>query len=286
MIRASDGAVRVEKIRESCCAPILRWAGSKKRLLPHISPYLDVNFSSYIEPFAGSASLFFTEISARSVLADSNFDLINFYLHLSRNPEVLYEEFISIIRSEANYYKIRNDIIEEKDLLKRSIYFLYLNRNCFNGIYRTNRKGAFNVPFSDKRVARYPSKSAFDKAAAKLQDVTLYCSDFETVVRKEARSGDLIYFDPPYFSSEKRIFTEYGIKEFGPSDFERLMVLCNDLTDMGVKVMLSFEGGDNVAGRLRGFNRINIAARRTIASATKARRRIEESLFLNFASIG
>ncbi|XIA63360.1 DNA adenine methylase [Bradyrhizobium sp. TZ2] len=127
--------------------PILRWAGSKQRSLPNIAPHLPTAWGRYVELFAGSACLFFHLDPKRAILVDNNVDLMRFYEVAKKDPIKVFQMFERLPRDPDTYYSVRQAMISERNALKRAAYFLYLNRNCFNGIYRTNNRGEFNVPF-------------------------------------------------------------------------------------------------------------------------------------------
>jgi DNA adenine methylase len=138
---------QVEEGVPSTALPLLRWAGSKKRQFRKLEPFFPKEFRSYIEPFAGSAAFFFglQPVSAR--LNDLNRDVTDFYKRVREDPSDFFRNFSRLRRSRSNYYKIRDEFNVQKDRDRRAVLFYYLNRNCFNGIYRTNKSGEFNVPF-------------------------------------------------------------------------------------------------------------------------------------------
>jgi DNA adenine methylase len=165
--------------------PILRWAGSKKRSLSHLLQCAPETFNKYVEPFAGSACLFFNLSPKSAVLGDTNPHLMEFYDVATRHGARVYNDFARIERTADAYYEIRGLYPLETSALRRASYFLFLNRNCFNGIFRVNRQGNFNVPFSNSRVPQYPFEgilSCFNREAAKRQARLLR---FRFSVRKE-----------------------------------------------------------------------------------------------------
>jgi DNA adenine methylase len=266
----------------SACSPILRWAGSKKRSLPKILPYLPQKFDRYIEVFAGSACLFFRIAKQEAIIADNNVELIRFYRTIAMHPGRVYQKFLSIPRSEEAYYKIRSQFGSERDEINRAARFLYMNRNCFNGIYRTNSSGIFNVPFASRRVPHYPTEEAIRLAANILGDATITCGDFEAVCSKNVRKGDFVYLDPPYYVPSKRVFREYSSEPFSRADLDRLQDTINDIDRKGAYFLLSYpscELADALVGR---WNMAAINVRRTIAGDVLSRRRARESLIYNY----
>ena len=167
------------------------------------------DYNKYLEPFAGSAVLFFSLKAKRAVLSDLNKDLINFYLTLRDQPKILFMAFSAFERERSVYLNIRREFCNEKDDFLRAVQFMYLNRNCFNGLFRTNKQGHFNVPYAEKARANYPSEQDFLRASNAIKKTILLSSDFRTVLEAHVERDDFIYLDPPYVKSEGRIFSEY-----------------------------------------------------------------------------
>ena len=183
--------------------PPLRWAGSKRKLLSELARAVPLEFSTYIEPFAGSACLFFHLQPKRAILGDINPELIGFYRATRKHP---HEVLRSAIRRRRTAARVR--YIAERDATSRASLFLFLKHFCFNGIFRTNSKGNFNVPFGT-RTGAFPSFEEFHNAANLLKRVTLLCSDFEHVLHR-AKEGDFAYLDPPYVYRTRKDRGEYA----------------------------------------------------------------------------
>lgn len=216
----------------------LRWAGSKRKLIPKLERFWSEKYSRYVEPFAGSACLFFSLKPKMAILGDTNVELINTYLVLRENPERMHRRLVAIPRDKKTYYQWRAKSPMDLDRETRALRFVYLNHNCFNGIYRTNVKGQFNVPIGTK-LASYLSRNDFARCASALASVKFVPGDFaETLSNVE--KGDFVYLDPPYAVSSRRVFREYGIKPFGVEDIERLSVELNRLHKMGVDFVVSY----------------------------------------------
>jgi DNA adenine methylase len=266
----------------SACSPILRWAGSKKRSLPKILPYLPQEYDRYIEVFAGSACLFFRIAQHRAIIADNNVELMRFYTTISVHPKRVYQRFLSIPRTEQAYYTIRSLFGHERGDITRAAHFLYMNRNCFNGIYRTNNKGKFNVPFASRRVPYYPTEQDIVEAAALLSHATITCDDFEAVCNQNVRKGDFVYLDPPYYVPSKRVFREYSSAPFSRADFDRLQRTLNDIDRKGAYFLLSYPTCHLATALVGRCNDTAINVRRTIAGAVSSRGRTRESLIYNY----
>ena len=200
--------------------PFLRWAGSKRKQLARLASFWSSNHKRYVEPFAGSACLFFAIEPEFAVLGDSNKELIEVYRVVRDDPERLYQRLCRIRRDLKTYLRWRHLRPESLDSGTRAVRFLYLNRNCFNGIYRTNREGKFNVPIGT-RLGSYPSKADFIKCSTLLQRAKLIPADFAKTLTL-ITAGDFVYLDPPYAVTSRRIFTEYGKNTFNTSDIQRL----------------------------------------------------------------
>lgn len=179
------------------CKPFLRWAGSKRKAVPLLSQYWDSSYKRYVEPFAGSAVLFFHLKPAKALLSDINGELINCLLQTSEQPHQIYDLCQSIPVSRDQYNHLRQISPSHLTPLERAIRFLYLNRNCFNGIYRTNLKGEFNVPFSGKKTGSLPPRDDFLRAAELLSKATIVKCDFESILAEHVTKGDFVYLDPP-----------------------------------------------------------------------------------------
>jgi DNA adenine methylase len=262
--------------------PILRWAGSKKRSLPHLLEFSPKSFGKYVEPFAGSACLFFKLCPQRAVLGDTNPHLIEFYDAIRESGARVFDRFAKIERSEKVYYEIRDLYAVELSPIKRAAYFLYLNRNCFNGIFRVNKKGKFNVPFSASRVPQYQLKKIFLGSVEQLRTATLDCTDFSTLCESHVRKGDFVYLDPPYYVPDQRVFAEYVPHQFALADVERLVEVLNLIDSRGAKFLMNYPDCGMMRRISRRWNRQHIRTRRTIASQVASRGYTSEILIYNF----
>lgn len=188
--------------------PVLRWAGSKRKLLPRLLQYTPDSFRQYIEPFAGSACLFAALQPKRAILGDLNNDLIHAYSMIAADPDAIAAIVLKYPRSSAAYYAARGLNPADLSDRERAGRFVYLNRHCFNGVYRTNRAGTFNVPMGSK-LSPLPTVDHFRHWARLLKNVKLVAGDFDLCVKK-AGPGDFVYLDPPYALNDERFRGEYG----------------------------------------------------------------------------
>lgn len=259
--------------------PLIRWAGSKRKLLPILRAKMPAEFGTYIEPFCGSASLFFELSNQRAILSDINSELINAYKVIKRS-KTIYEDLVSLPVSDEEYYRWREIQPEELCQEKQAIRFLYLNRYCFNGIYRTNSSGRFNVPVG-KRTGGFPEKSVFEEARKKLHKARLINSDYKKVLRM-AKSGDFVYFDPPY-SKTSRFTGEYGVGSFNALSLPDFMEELDALDQRDVKFLFSYRACGETAESLSAkyiVDRVNV--KRHISGFKTEWNEVEEILVRNY----
>ena len=261
---------------------VLRWAGSKRQILPKLSQYWSAAFERYVEPFCGSSALFFLLNPEKALLSDSNTELIGFYDVLRENPAKLWADTIAIARTQAMYLKIRAMKLNGASAHTRAVRFLYLNRNCFNGLYRTNAAGNFNVPFASSRAGEMPSLAEFVDAAGRLQRAQTRACDFGHTLR-DVRAGDFVYLDPPFFVSARRVFRDYGPRKFVQTDIDRLGKHLDRLDARGAAFVLSFADCAEVRPLARHWDSRRVKVQRQIAGFASDRRFAYERLISNTA---
>lgn len=263
--------------------PLLRWAGSKRQLLAAIRSFVPQDFSKYVEPFCGSAALFFDLKPASAVLGDTNLELINFYNCIKQEPRSVYEIYDKIPVEKSVYLDIRRELYLCPSAVTRSAYFYYLNRNCFNGLFRTNRDGKFNVPFSESRTGRKIGEDAFLELADALKTASFVAGDFEAVVRGELGSDTFFFLDPPYSVARRRPFTEYGKNVFGRDDLQRLLSVLEAIDDSGAKFAITYEAELKDLFQLRPhWLQREVTVRRNISGFATGRRTATEIVTLNY----
>ncbi len=220
------------------CYPFLKWAGGKRWLLSHASELFAAPYNRYIEPFLGSGAVFFALAPSRALLADTNSELINTYSAIKSD----WRKLLSLLRRHQRnhcreyYYEMRS--AAPKDRWERAARFIYLNRTCWNGLYRVNRTGQFNVPIGTKTQIILPTDN-FELLAARLRNATLHAGDFAWAIC-QAKRGDLIYADPPYtINHERNGFLKYNQKLFSWEDQKRLRNVLAVAIQKGVRVIVS-----------------------------------------------
>lgn len=260
--------------------PILRWAGSKKKLLPTLMQAAPAAYDRYVEPFAGSAVLYLRLADTPALLGDINPDLIETYETVKQHPKRVWSRVAAMSTEPDYYYDLRCEDASRMGKLDRAARFVYLNRFCFNGVYRTNRQGQFNVS-RGKGHLFVPALEVFAAFAEKLANASLFCGDFESVVAQTGK-GDFLYLDPPYSLEGKRDRGEYGLGTFRDKDEERLAAAITAAADRGAKVLLSYSPSPHMLKRLPGWQvkRLNVA--RNVAGFTSARRTAKEVLVSNY----
>jgi DNA adenine methylase len=258
----------------------IRWAGSKRLLLPHLKTLWRSEFKRYVEPFCGSACLFFDLEPKAAILGDLNEELIETYRALKHDPYLVLECIRRLRKGKFAYYKIRSQNPKWLSRFEKAARFLYLNRYCFNGIYRTNAAGVFNVPYGPPRSRLGVDENIILEAAARLKSATLISGDFSQTLL-EAEKGDFVYMDPPYAIAKRRVFAQYHPNSFVVGDLKRLSSTLNVLNESGIFFAISY--GDSCEARqlLKPWNPKRVWTRRHIAGFADARRGAFELLASN-----
>ena len=268
--------------------PVVKWAGGKAKILNQLSNYFPYDFCNYHEPFMGGGAVFFylfAEIrgkNAKAYLSDSIEEIINLYRVIRDDVEMLITISKKHIYDQQYYYNIRSQDPAELSDAQRASRTLYLNKTCFNGLYRVNSKGRFNVSFGDYTDPVIVNEAALRNASRTFQQAELYAGDFETVL-DNAGAGDFVYLDPPYVPlSPTSNFTGYTSGAFSMADHRRLREVFGILQARGCYVMLSNSNTDFVRDLYRGCNIKTINAIRAINSVASKRGSIKELVVLSY----
>jgi DNA adenine methylase len=262
-------------------SPILRWAGSKRKVVSRLRSYWRADCTRYIEPFAGSCALFFALNPKRAILADLNSDLIATYRTIVAQPRAVYECATAAGPSRARFIELRQQEPRTLDPVRRAARFLYLNRYCFNGLYRTNASGQFNVPYAPLRSGRFPPWEVFMSASTLLAQAEFVAGDFEDVVMRRVRPGDFVYLDPPYAVGNRRVFKQYDSVTFGLSDLERLAAALHSINAVGARFLVSYAHCSEALSVFRYWDVRRSFVHRNISGFAKHRRRSAELLISN-----
>ena len=196
--------------------PFIRWAGSKRKLVSRIQEQIPDDCERYIEPFAGSACVFFAAIKGEAILADFNPDLICAFEVVKKHPRLLARKLAELAPTKRTYYRVRDTLDPGNSDIDRATRFLFLNAHCFNGVYRTNRQGKFNVPMGTK-TAGVPSERHLARCSIALRQTKVVCQDYTDTLR-QCSPDDFVYLDPPYPKPDSRNRGEYGMGAFCPDN--------------------------------------------------------------------
>jgi DNA adenine methylase len=263
--------------------PILKWAGGKSNLLPQLIPYFPIKFNRYIEPFIGGGAVFFSLASGGvpSIINDFNYDIYTIYKTIRDKPNdfMKYLDKYSHKYSEEFYYHLRS--INPKTDIEKSARTLFLNKTGFNGLYRLNSQGKFNVPFGKKvKCPALYDKDNLLNVSRRLKNTSLCNKDFEIIIN-QAESGDFIYCDPPYEPlSVTSSFNSYNSGGFSFIEQERLYQACKKAVNRGVFVIISNSCSPKIIELYKNWDNRRVLAKRSINSKGNGRGEIEEILVI------
>ncbi len=269
-------------------APFVKWVGGKRQLMPALCSLLPRRYSGYFEPFVGGGALLFNEQPKKALINDYNEELINVYKMIKNNPEGLINE-LKCHKNESDYfYNIRaldrNDGYDDFSLLKKASRVIYLNKTCYNGLYRVNNSGEFNSPFGKYKNPNIVNEATIRAVSNYLNknEIKILSVDFEQAV-KGSQKGDFVYFDPPYDPVSKSAnFTGYIQGGFNKSEQIRLRNLCKQLDKKNVKFLLSNSATSFIVDLYRSFDINYVKANRSINSNANKRGEVDEVIIRNY----
>jgi DNA adenine methylase len=271
--------------------PFLKWAGGKQQLLTQFENYFPQEFNRYIEPFVGGGAVFFHlantgKLPDQVYLFDNNKELINTYTVVRDKLDDLIKVLARHKAEHCKEYYYRIRALDRKDVVlsdvEQAARTIYLNKTCYNGLYRVNRKGQFNVPLGSYTNPGIFDESMLKAASRALTKVALETRDFRTVV-DFAQAGDFLYFDPPYDPVSKTAsFTSYTAGSFRDEDQRNLAEVFSKLSDKGCLCMLSNSDTPFIRDLYREFRIETVYANRAINSDANGRGRIKEVVVLNY----
>lgn len=258
--------------------PFLRWAGGKQWIVDSLLKLTPTNFNTYYEPFLGGGSLFFALCPEYAVLGDKNRRLIETFKIVRDRPFDVIRSLSKWANEKEVYYKVRSQEYSEEVL--QAAQLIYLNKSCWNGLFRVNKNGWFNVPFGDNGREIY-NKENIVQASKILKGAKLFCCDFQKLV-KDAKSGDFIYFDPPYtVLSIKNGFRRYNEDLFSWEDQVRLAETACELADKGCYVVVTNANYEEIIKLYPRFDYQKIKRQSTLAADPLRRTKTEEALFIS-----
>lgn len=244
-------------MRDAGGQSILRWVGGKARLATQLREFIPNigDGQKYYEPFLGAGSVFFSLGPSRAVIGDLNHALMSCYRQIKKRPDLVwrYLSELSSGDSEADYYLARDQFNVLDDTPRKAALFVYLNRTCFNGIWRVSRAGEFNVPYGRRRRTLFPSKETLFAIGRTLRRARLVSADFESTLKTASR-GDFAYLDPPYPPlNGTAFFTHYTKARFNGDDQARVSATFRDLDRRGCRVLVSNADMPSIRGLYRGY---------------------------------
>jgi DNA adenine methylase len=265
--------------------PFVKWAGGKRQIVRELIRNIPSNFNTYIEPFVGGGALLFELMPDKAIINDINTELINTYRVIRDYPQKLIESLKKHKNEEKYYYQIRALNPKELSEVERASRFIYLNKTCFNGLYRENSKGQFNVPFGKYKNPKIVDEDNIFAVSEYLKeaDITILNKDYKEVC-KLAKSGDFIFLDPPYYPMSKTAsFTKYTKYDFTEKEQIELSKLFKELDKKGCYVMLSNSNTDFIKSLYKEYDIKEMQANRVINSKADRRKKSNiEVLIKNF----
>lgn len=255
--------------------PFLRWAGGKRWLAPILAP-VATSSQRYFEPFLGGGAVFLASDPVHAYLADSNARLIEAYTAVRDHPHEVLAKVRSWTNTADSYYRVR--AASYSDMIARSAQFIFLNRTCWNGLYRVNKNGDFNVPYGNNPERQLVDEQNFHLVSQALQGHTFVTADFAESLYG-AGAGDFVYLDPPYATRHSNGFLRYTPDQFSWHDQERLASVVRDLVDRGCQVAISNADSTPTRELFRFLSYHRLDRSSLIAGSAKHRRPVVEALF-------
>lgn len=293
LLRTSTGIEKRGNIHNNraIASPFLKWAGGKSRLLDQYNKFFPKKFNSYFEPFLGGGAVFFYLNSlgmiSKATLNDYNEELINTYRVIKKDVGGLIKTLAKYRNSKALFYRVRsldrdNLAFNKLSQIERAARTIFLNKTCYNGLYRVNSQGQFNVPFGRYRKPVICDSRNLKTACKTLKKVILEIGDFEKAVEKSGKY-DFVYLDPPYQPLNRTSsFTGYTSNGFGKAEQERLAKVFRKLHKKGVFLMLSNSDTAFIRTLYKGFEIHTVVASRAINCKAEGRGKIPELLITNY----
>ena len=272
-------------------APVVKWVGGKRQLLPQILPLIPKRMSAYCEPFLGGGAVLFALQPRRALVNDLNQDLITVYRVIKENADALIEHLSRHENTPEYFYRIR-DLDRDREAyaalsdVEKASRLLYLNKTCYNGLFRVNASGAFNSPYGHYRRPNIVNEQTIRGVSRYFNscDITFFSEDFAAVLDRVPRGG-FVYLDPPYDPvSDTANFTGYNKDGFGRSEQMRLRQCCDELNRRGVRFLLSNSATDFIKDLYRDYDIRIVKAKRAINADASKRGAIAEVLIRNYGN--
>lgn len=275
-------------MKNKLVAPVVKWVGGKRQLLSEIEPLFPKRYTTYCEPFVGGGAVLFSKQPRHAVVNDLNKDLITTYLVIRDDVRTLIELLKQYENTADYFYKVR-DLDRDKEQysqlssVEKAARLLYLNKTCYNGLFRVNSSGEFNSPFGNYKnpnIVNEPVLLAVNKYFCN-NDIAFYSEDFASTLKRIKR-GAFVYLDPPYDPvSDTSSFTGYNKGGFDRKEQIRLKNCCDELSANGIKFMLSNSSTDFIKELYNNYNITTVNANRAINSNGQKRGKVEEVIIRN-----
>jgi len=265
---------------EKIINPILKWAGGKRQLIPELKKYIPNKFNKYIEPFFGGGALFFHLAYDNSIINDNNPEIINLYQEISKRPKLIIEELEKYKNNEKFFYALRNS--SPKTSIKKAARTIFLNRTCFNGLYRVNKKGQFNVPYGKSQNVNFIDKKNLLLASKILKKTKIYNLDYKLIMQKFCKKKDFVFLDPPYLPISKYSdFKRYTKEQFHLNDHIELSENYKELDKKGCYLILT-NSNNEIINKLYREYKIRIIKTKRNINSNGLKRTGEDIIITNF----
>jgi len=271
-------------VNDKTIRPVLKWAGGKRQLIPQLVARMPDSYGTYLEPFFGGGALFFHLQPNCSVISDANTELINLYKAIVSNLEALIPELQQHKNDSEYYYGLRAQDVTRLTSVQAAARTLFLNRTCFNGLYRVNKKGQFNVPFGNYNNPTICDEKALFMAATLLKKSTIIGADYRHVMNQYAKPNDFVFLDPPYHPvSQYSDFKRYTKEQFGEQDQIDLANEVEKLHDNGCHVILTNSNSELILDLYKNYKLDVVDSKRNINS--KANRRMGKDVIVTVTPV-
>lgn len=261
--------------------PFLRWAGSKRKLIPHLVPFIPIQFNKYYEPFLGGGSMFFFLGPEAAEISDASPSLVETYRAVKRDVEGVLNYLKPLRPSRTAFERIKKQ--KTRNLRDAAGAFIFLNKACWNGLYRVNSDGIFNVPYGWPRSNFLINEENFRKCAKQLRrrSVSIRCQDFEDILERVGEQ-DFVFFDPPYVTAHNMNgFVDWNERLFSWKDQIRLANAAKELVKRGANVLITNADHDDVRELYKSFRYKKVVRTSTLAGDTSRRTQTSEAIFMS-----
>jgi DNA adenine methylase len=263
--------------------PLFKWPGGKRWLASQIAVHIKGSFERYIEPFLGGAAVLFALEPSKGITSDINPELVNCYLSVKKEARRVLNELRKLQSNRDEYYQIRDEW-EPQCQFQRAARLIYLMRNSWNGLYRVNKDGKFNVPYCYRQRKDEIKDDIILKIQSILENIEFKCSDFESII-SESKEGDLIFADPPYFDHNHKSFGKYNPISFNENDQDRLANALIKASTKGATWILTNGSIERVQYLFGNYNIFALPRHSIIAASSKSRKKILEYVVLSKSKV-